>query len=270
LSSVQKIADDAGEGKTKIQQYIKINDLIPELLEMVDGNEIKFNPAYELAFLRPEEQAVLYDILQAEEVTPSLSQAQRLKRASQEGRLSEQDIAAIMREEKAQPQTNALLEQAMSANEEAAKELRLPAQTLPTDVLTFMYKEKNGKTRIRTSLFADYVLIETQVFFENGMLCISDFQDVYGIPVSEIVRIEQGKKRIMATGWNKMQEPTDKCFKQYRLSVNAYGTVFMKPYIMTIKHGDEEFELFIPPYEMEKICFLCGLPFPVAADKNAR
>ena len=102
LSSVQKIADDAGEGKTKIQQYIKINDLIPELLEMVDGNEIKFNPAYELAFLRPEEQTVLYDILQAEEVTPSLSQAQRLKRASQEGRLSEQDIAAIMREEKAQ------------------------------------------------------------------------------------------------------------------------------------------------------------------------
>ena len=103
LFSIQKIADDAGEGKTKIQQYIKINDLIPELLEMVDGNEIKFNPAYELAFLRPEEQAVLYDILQAEEVTPSLSQAQRLKRASQEGRLSEQDIAAIMREEKAQP-----------------------------------------------------------------------------------------------------------------------------------------------------------------------
>ena len=102
LFSIQKIADDAGEGKTKIQQYIKINDLIPELLEMVDGNEIKFNPAYELAFLRPEEQAVLYDILQAEEVTPSLSQAQRLKRASQEGRLSEQDIAAIMQEEKAQ------------------------------------------------------------------------------------------------------------------------------------------------------------------------
>lgn len=102
LFSIQKIANDAGEGKTKIQQYIKINDLIPELLEMVDGNEIKFNPAYELAFLRPEEQAVLYDILQAEEVTPSLSQAQRLKRVSQEGRLSEQDIAAIMREEKAQ------------------------------------------------------------------------------------------------------------------------------------------------------------------------
>ncbi len=100
--SVEKIAQDAGESTKQVQRYIRLNELIPELLEMVDGNEIKFNPAYELAFLRPEEQAVLYDILQAEEVTPSLSQAQRLKRASQGGRLSEQDIAAIMREEKAQ------------------------------------------------------------------------------------------------------------------------------------------------------------------------
>ena len=100
--SVEKIAQDAGESTKQVQRYIRLNELIPELLEMVDGNEIKFNPAYELAFLRPEEQAVLYDILQAEEVTPSLSQAQRLKRASQEGRLSEQDIAVIMREEKVQ------------------------------------------------------------------------------------------------------------------------------------------------------------------------
>ena len=100
--SVEKVAEDAGESKSQIQRYIRLNELIPKLIEMVDGNEIKFNPAYELAFLRPEEQAVLYDILQAEEVTPSLSQAQRLKRASQEGRLSEQDISVIMREEKAQ------------------------------------------------------------------------------------------------------------------------------------------------------------------------
>ena len=100
--SVEKIAQDAGESTKQVQRYIRLNELIPELLEMVDGNEIKFNPAYELAFLRTEEQSVLYDILQAEEVTPSLSQAQRLKRVSQEVRLSEQDIAAIMREEKAQ------------------------------------------------------------------------------------------------------------------------------------------------------------------------
>ena len=102
FESAEIVGQSAGDSGRQVQRYIRLNELIPELLEMVDGNEIKFNPAYELAFLRPEEQAVLYDILQAEEVTPSLSQAQRLKRASQEGRLSEQDIAAIMREEKAQ------------------------------------------------------------------------------------------------------------------------------------------------------------------------
>ena len=102
FESAEIVGQSAGDSGRQVQRYIRLNELIPELLEMVDGNEIKFNPAYELAFLRPEEQAVLYDILQAEEVTSSLSQAQRLKRASQEGRLSEQDIAAIMREEKAQ------------------------------------------------------------------------------------------------------------------------------------------------------------------------
>ena len=102
FESAEIVGQSAGVSGRQVQRYIRLNELIPELLEMVDGNEIKFNPAYELAFLRPEEQAVLYDILQAEEVTPSLSQAQRLKRVSQEGRLSEQDIAAIMREEKAQ------------------------------------------------------------------------------------------------------------------------------------------------------------------------
>mgnify|MGYP000130288216 FL=1 len=102
FESAEIVGQSAGDSGRQVQRYIRLNELIPELLEMVDGNEIKFNPAYELAFLRPEEQAVLYDILQAEEVTPSLSQAQRLKRASQEGRLSEQDIAVIMREEKAQ------------------------------------------------------------------------------------------------------------------------------------------------------------------------
>ena len=102
FESAEIVGQSAGDSGRQVQRYIRLNELIPELLEMVDGNEIKFNPAYELAFLRPEEQAVLYDILQAEEVTPSLSQAQRLNRASQEGRLSEQDIAAIMREEKAQ------------------------------------------------------------------------------------------------------------------------------------------------------------------------
>lgn len=102
FESAELVGQSAGDSGRQVQRYIRLNELIPPLLEMVDSGELKFNPAYELAFLRLEEQAVLYDILQAEEVTPSLSQAQRLKRVSQEGRLSEQDIATIMREEKAQ------------------------------------------------------------------------------------------------------------------------------------------------------------------------
>ena len=76
-----------------VQRYIRLNELIPELIEMVDGNEINSIPP-KLAFLRPEEQAVLYDIYRRNTVT---FKAQRLSK----GRLSEQDIAAIMREEKA-------------------------------------------------------------------------------------------------------------------------------------------------------------------------
>ena len=97
FESAEIVGQSAGDSGRQVQRYIRLNELIPELLEMVDGNEIKFNPAYELAFLRPEEQAVLYDILQAEEVTPSLSQAQRLKRVSQEGRLSEQKKKVIVK-----------------------------------------------------------------------------------------------------------------------------------------------------------------------------
>ena len=100
--SVQKIAEDAGESKSQVQRIIHLNELVPELLEMVDKNKLKLNPAYELSFLKPQEQAVLFETLQAEEVTPSLSQAQRMKRASQEGTLTSGSIADILCEEKAQ------------------------------------------------------------------------------------------------------------------------------------------------------------------------
>lgn len=100
--SIEKIAEDAGQSKSQIQRFIHLNELVPELLEMVDKNKLKLNPAYELSFLKPEEQTALFQTLQEEEVTPSLSQAQRLKRESQEGALTASDISAIMQEEKAQ------------------------------------------------------------------------------------------------------------------------------------------------------------------------
>ena len=79
---------------------IRLNELSPELLQMVDEKKIAFNPAYELSFLKPEEQQMLVTTIDYEQATPSLSQAQRMKKFSQAGRLNEDSMLAIMSEEK--------------------------------------------------------------------------------------------------------------------------------------------------------------------------
>ena len=89
MSARDKVAKDAGEKSgIQIMRYIRLTELIPELLDMVDEKKIAFNPAYELSFLKKEEQIQLLDAMDSEQATPSLSQAQRLKKFSQEGRLS--------------------------------------------------------------------------------------------------------------------------------------------------------------------------------------
>ncbi|MCD8388725.1 MAG: ParB/RepB/Spo0J family partition protein, partial [Oscillospiraceae bacterium] len=87
--SVEKIAVEAGESKTQIQRYIRLTELSPELQNMVDEKKIGLTPAVELSYLKPEEQALLLDTIDSEQATPSLSQAQRMKKLSQEGRLND-------------------------------------------------------------------------------------------------------------------------------------------------------------------------------------
>lgn len=98
--SDQLLADQVGQSRNQIQRYIRLTELIPELLNMVDEKKIAFNPAYELSFLKKEEQTQLLDAMDSEQATPSLSQAQRLKKFSQEGHLSIDVMRAIMGEEK--------------------------------------------------------------------------------------------------------------------------------------------------------------------------
>ncbi|GFI33228.1 chromosome-partitioning protein Spo0J [Lachnospiraceae bacterium] len=98
--SDQLLADQVGQSRNQIQRYIRLTELIPELLNMVDEKKIALNPAYELSFLKKEEQTQLLDAMDSEQATPSLSQAQRLKKFSQEGRLSIDVMRAIMGEEK--------------------------------------------------------------------------------------------------------------------------------------------------------------------------
>lgn len=99
-TSVDMIADQAGESTKQVQRFIRLTNLIPMLLDMVDNKKIAFNPAVELSYLRQEEQTQLLDAMESEQATPSLSQAQRLKRFSQEGKLSIDVMRAIMSEEK--------------------------------------------------------------------------------------------------------------------------------------------------------------------------
>ena len=98
--SSEILAEQVGQSKNQIFRYIRLTELVPELMDMVDEKKIAFNPAYELSFLKKEEQVDLLDAMDSEQATPSLSQAQRLKKFSQEGHLSIDVMRAIMSEEK--------------------------------------------------------------------------------------------------------------------------------------------------------------------------
>ena len=99
-TSIQLVANQAGESQRQVQRFIRLTELIPELLDMVDEKKIALNPAYELSFLKKEEQVDLLDAMDSEQATPSLSQAQRRKKYSQEGHLTLDMMRVIMGEEK--------------------------------------------------------------------------------------------------------------------------------------------------------------------------
>lgn len=98
--SVEKVAEEAGTSKDRVRRYIRLNELQPELQQMVDEGKIGMTPAVELSYLKPTEQKLLIDTIDSEQATPSLSQAQRMKRLSQEGRLTDDSMLGIMMEQK--------------------------------------------------------------------------------------------------------------------------------------------------------------------------
>lgn len=99
-SSLEQIAEGTGESYKQVQRYIRLTELIPELLKMVDEGVIKFNPAVELSFLKKEEQEYFIEAMDYSQNTPSLSQAQRLKKLSQDGKCTLEAMCAVMDEQK--------------------------------------------------------------------------------------------------------------------------------------------------------------------------
>lgn len=94
------VGEEAGESRAQIQRYIRLNELQPELQNMVDVGKIGMTPAVEISYLTKDEQKKLLDTIDSEQATPSLSQAQRLKKLSQSGELTDDSILAIMSERK--------------------------------------------------------------------------------------------------------------------------------------------------------------------------
>ncbi len=98
--SIEIIAEESGDSKTQVQRYIRLTELKPELQKMVDDGKIAMTPAVEISYLKPEEQKLLIDTIESEQATPSLSQAQRMKKLSQSGELNDDTMLGIMMEQK--------------------------------------------------------------------------------------------------------------------------------------------------------------------------
>ena len=101
--SIEIVADESGENYKQVQRYIRLTELMAELLQMVDDKKLPFNPAVELSYLTKEEQVQLLELIRELSVVPSLEQARRLKKYSQEGKLNRDVMDAILTEERAAP-----------------------------------------------------------------------------------------------------------------------------------------------------------------------
>lgn len=100
LRADERVAQESGESRAQVQRYIRLTELAPELQNMVDEGKIGMTPAVELSYLKPDEQKLLIDTIDSEQATPSLSQAQRMKKLSQEGKLNDDTMLGIMMEQK--------------------------------------------------------------------------------------------------------------------------------------------------------------------------
>ncbi len=98
--SVEILATNSPDGKTQIQRYIRLTELIPPVLQMVDDGKIAFRPAVELSYLSKKQQKSLYNTMEREDCTPSLAQAIKMKEFSKDGKLTDEVILSIMQEEK--------------------------------------------------------------------------------------------------------------------------------------------------------------------------
>lgn len=170
-------------------------------------------------------------------------------------------VAAIIKNKRVMKTEEAELTMnyANAAINNAYRELKVPEAAEEIDCFQFQFLIRNDKVKIKNNSIDCAENQTKRVFFEDGNLCLADAYNVYGIPLSSIVGIRKVKKRLHFDEWNREVKYNKSEYKPYKIWEDKNSLSFKNYYIMDINHPTGEYELYIAPYDIEKIVRLTGI-----------
>lgn len=143
------------------------------------------------------------------------------------------------------------------------RELQVPEDAKQVDVVQLTYRWKNGTVKISTtgSETTPYTNVALRVFRREDVLCLADLENRYELPISAMRRLKMVKKPLVIQGWNKEERLNDPFYKPYKLTMDNYERVHTKSYgLLELNHDGVDWALWLPPYELNYISALTGLP----------
>ena len=143
------------------------------------------------------------------------------------------------------------------------RELQVPEDAKQVDVVQLTYRWKNGTVKISTtgSETTPYTNVALRVFRREDVLCLADLENRYELPISAMRRLKMVKKPLVIQGWNKAEKLNDPFYKPYKLTMDNYERVHTKSYgLLELNHDGVDWALWLPPYELNYISALTGLP----------
>ena len=143
------------------------------------------------------------------------------------------------------------------------RELQVPEEAKQVDVVQLTYRWKNGTVKISTtgSETTPYTNVALRVFRREDVLCLADLENRYELPISAMRRLKLVKKPLVIQGWNKEEKLNDPFYKPYKLTMDNYERVHTKSYgLLELNHDGMDWALWLPPYELNYISALTGLP----------
>ena len=143
------------------------------------------------------------------------------------------------------------------------RELQVPEEAKQVDVVQLTYRWKNGTVKISTtgSETTPYTNVSLRVFRREDVLCLADLENRYELPIAAMRRLKKVKKPLVIQGWNKEEKLNDPFYKPYKLTMDNYERVHTKSYgLLELNHDGMDWALWLPPYELNYISALTGLP----------